>query len=186
MRAALTGIPIAFGVYLLAVAESTLFGLLAIAASQIVLLLVLAVERILIRIGRAFDSATDPMIAKSGGRRLKAAIEEGRVEVLHGPVKGELRGGYLLARAGGSTVTISSVQTAWQARASSHLVLAENPPGARSDFGKILVLPASGDIATAIAESSGCFDCCRASHPSPPSQGSISSAPKAVSALPAP
>jgi hypothetical protein len=152
LRLVFAGIPLALGVYLLVVAGSPVFGVLAIVASPIVLLLVLGVERVLFRLNRAFYAATDPMIAKSGGRRLKAAIEEERVNVLRGTVEAELAGDQLLTRAGQRTVTIPSVRTAWRAWSSSHLVLAESPPGPRPDFAKYVLLPADGAVAAAIAE----------------------------------
>ena len=152
LRLILAGIPLALGVYLLVSLDSRTFGMLSIAAGPIVLLAVLGVERILSRLGRAFDSTTDPLIAKAGGSRLRQALEEGRVQVLRGTVEAELSGGRLVARAGDLIVTIPSVRAAWRSTTSAHMVLAASRPGVRPDFTKCVLLPADGRIATAIAE----------------------------------
>lgn len=151
-RLVLAGTPLALGVYLLAVAGNRTLGTLAIVASPLVLLLVLGVEWVLSRLGRAFDSATDPLIAESGGRRLKTTIEQGRVQVLSGAIAAELSGDQLRASAGEFTVTIPSVRAAWRARAASHLVLGASPPGLRPDFARFVLLPADGKLAAEIAQ----------------------------------
>jgi hypothetical protein len=154
LRLVLSGIPLAFGIYLLTVAGKRKLGMLAIVAGVLVLVVVVGVERVLARIGRVFDSKTDPWIAKSGGSRLRKAIQRGRVQVLTGEVDAELSGDRLLARAGGHTATIPSIRTAWRSRASSYLVLAPSPPGLRTDFAGYVVLPVGGDIAAAIVDAS--------------------------------
>ncbi|MEZ5963125.1 MAG: hypothetical protein R3F56_04685 [Planctomycetota bacterium] len=151
-RLVFAGIPLALGIYLWTATGNRSLGVLAIVASPLVLLLVMGVERILSRLAGAFTSATDPMIVKAAGRGLKAGIEQGRVQVLSGAIDAELSNDQLRARAGERTVTIPSVHAAWQARASSYVVLAARPPGLRPDFAQFIVLPAGGAIAVAITE----------------------------------
>ncbi|MEM6571255.1 MAG: hypothetical protein AAF957_22785 [Planctomycetota bacterium] len=152
VRFVFAGAPIALGIYLLAVAGYMKLGLLAIAVGLFVLLLFRGLEGLASWFGRRVDSATDSVVADSGRRKIRAAIERWSVSTLNGAVEAELVGDRLVARSGALTVTIPSVRDAWRALGSSHLILAEGAPGLRPDFAKVVVLPAGGDVATAIGE----------------------------------
>ncbi|MEM9405150.1 MAG: hypothetical protein AAGA81_03845 [Acidobacteriota bacterium] len=151
-RLVFAGAPIALGVFLLAVAGKTTLGLLAIGAGVLALLFIRGLEGFSSWFDRRVDAATDPLVAGSGRRKIRAALEKGSVSTLNGEVEAELVGDRLVARSGALTVTIPSVRGAWRAQGSSHLVLAETAPGLRPDFSKCVVLPAGGDVAAAIAE----------------------------------
>lgn len=150
LRLVLGGVPLAFGIYLIAVAGQSKLGILAIAASFVLLLLVQVLEWLFARVGKAFDSATDFLVTGPGGRRLRKAIERGQVKVLSGTLHAELAGDRLSVRSEERTVTIPSTRTAWRARTPSYLVVSANAPGLPPEYSDYVLLPADGEIATAI------------------------------------
>lgn len=152
LRAVFAGIPLALGLWLFFVGDNRFLGGLLILASPVVLLAVIVIQRLFSGIGRSIDSATNPMIAKSGGARLRKAIEQGKVSVLKGTVNAEISGDRLTAGNGSTTATIPSIRSAWRADASTYLVLAASRPNLRPDFSQFVVLPRAGKLAKVIVE----------------------------------
>lgn len=137
-------------------------GILLLVAVPFVFLLWIRLERFagrfLARAGGRVDAASDGVIARAAARALRAAVERKGLPILLGSVTAELDGDRLDAEAGDHRVTIASVAHAWRARTATHLALAPGPPKQRTDVSQIVLLPADGPVAAALAGIAGIDD----------------------------